>query len=83
MVGPLGRRKTIRHRSVTTENRPRLFFPNGIDLIKVELEAGLHNNPLVKVTAQIAGEKCCSKGLVEELDGAPVSGGNRDLASSD
>ena len=36
---------------------PRLFFPNGIELIYIKLEAGLSEKTKVAVELKIAGEK--------------------------
>lgn len=56
---------------------PRLFFPNGIELIYIKLEAGLTEKTKVSVELKIAGEKglkAPASGLEQDDAGEPSTG---------
>jgi hypothetical protein len=56
---------------------PRLFFPNGIELIYIKLEAGLSEKTKVAVELKIAGEKGI-KGPASESEQADESKSSTD-----
>ena len=51
-----------------TEPKPDKFFPNGIELIYVKVEAGLTEKTKVSVEIKIAGEKGIGKALTAERE---------------
>jgi len=68
--------------SVKAAEPPRLFFPNGIELIYIKFEAGLSEKTKVVVELKIAGEKGI-KGLASESeqdDGGEPSTGQTEIA---
>ena len=49
------------------EDEARLFFPHGIELIYVKVEAGLTEKTKVSVEVKIAGGKCTKEATVETV----------------
>lgn len=51
--------QTVTDLGRTPADQAGKFFPNGIDLIKIDLEVGA-DRPLVKIALSIAGKDCCN-----------------------
>ena len=46
--------------STRADEQPRLFFPDGIDLIKLTLTIGKADAPIASAAIVVSGAKCCA-----------------------